>query len=51
VLARHPDPPAAVQRLAEQGVIVDSRGDYVRFSPHFYNTLEDNARAVEALSR
>ena len=51
VLARHPDPPDAVRRLAENGVIVDFRGDCVRFSPHFYNTVEDNARAVEALSR
>lgn len=51
VLARNSDPHEAVRRLAERGVIVDSRGDCVRFSPHFYNTIEDNQRAVEALSR
>lgn len=49
VLARHPDPPAAVRGLAERDVIVDHRGLFVRFSPHFYNTVEDNERAVRAL--
>ena len=49
VLARHPDAAAAVGWLAERDVIVDFRGSYIRFSPHFYNTLEDNERAVAAL--
>lgn len=49
VLARSPDPEGAVRRLARRGVIADHRAGCVRFSPHFYNTLEDNARAVSAL--
>ncbi len=50
VLIEHPDAGGAVASLAERGVIVDRRGSLVRFSPHFYNTREDNERAVEALA-
>ena len=50
VLARHPDPPAAVQWLANRGVVADYRAGCIRFSPHFYNNLEDNERAVAALT-
>lgn len=49
VLIEHPDAPGAVECLAERDVIVDARGPLLRFSPHFYNTVEDNRRAVEAL--
>lgn len=49
VLARHADAAAAVRWLAERDVIVDHRADCLRFSPHFYNTVEDNERAVAAL--
>lgn len=49
VLAHHPDAEGAVRRLAERDVIADHRAGCVRFSPHFYNTVEDNERAVEAL--
>jgi kynureninase len=45
------DAAAAVRSLADAGVIVDRRGSAVRVSPHFYNTPEDNARAVAALAR
>jgi len=45
------DPGAAVAKLAQQDIIVDSRPGRVRLSPYFYNTEEDNARAVEALAR
>jgi kynureninase len=38
-----------VERLALRGIIVDSRGPWVRISPHFYNTLSENQRVVEAL--
>jgi kynureninase len=31
------------------GIIVDSRGEWVRISPHFYNTVAENERVVEAL--
>ena len=43
-------PAAAVRHLGARDVIVDHRGPLVRFSPHFYNTLEDNERAVAALA-
>lgn len=49
VLARHADAERAVARLAARGVIADHRDGCVRFSPHFYNTPEDNERAVAAL--
>jgi selenocysteine lyase/cysteine desulfurase len=50
VLARHPEPEAAVEHLAGDGIVADARPGVVRFSPHFYNTVEDNARAVESLA-
>ncbi|WP_419167865.1 aminotransferase class V-fold PLP-dependent enzyme [Candidatus Palauibacter sp.] len=50
VLVEHEDAPGAVHHLAERHIIVDHRGPLVRFSPHFYNTIEDNERAVAALA-
>lgn len=50
VCVQHPEPERAVERLAERGVVVDARPGRVRISPHFYNTVDDNARAVEALA-
>ena len=38
-----------VDALAERGIIVDKRGSYVRISPHFYNTQEENGIVVEAI--
>jgi selenocysteine lyase/cysteine desulfurase len=49
VLVHHPRPAAAVEHLARAGIIVDHRPGLVRFSPHFYNTIEDNMRAVQRL--
>ena len=49
VMVRSDDAAAAVRRLGERGIIVDRRGDFVRISPHFYNTVEENERAVEGL--
>ncbi|HYJ78452.1 MAG TPA: aminotransferase class V-fold PLP-dependent enzyme [Longimicrobiaceae bacterium] len=49
VMAKHADAPAAVRRLAERGIIVDHRAGYVRISPHFYNTPEENETLVAAL--
>lgn len=43
------DSAASVAALAEKGIVVDKRGTYVRVSPHFYNTVEENARFVAAL--
>jgi selenocysteine lyase/cysteine desulfurase len=31
-------------------VIADHRPGAIRFSPHFYNTTEDNERAMEVLA-
>jgi selenocysteine lyase/cysteine desulfurase len=50
ILVRHPDAPGAVAALARQGIIVDHRAGYVRISPHFYNTVDENAAAVAALA-
>lgn len=49
VMVRMPDAARAVEHLAQRGIIVDRRGDYVRVSPHFYNTAEENGLVVEAL--
>jgi selenocysteine lyase/cysteine desulfurase len=44
------DPAAEVKRLAQAGIIADARPGHVRLSPFFYNLVEDNAAAIEALS-
>jgi selenocysteine lyase/cysteine desulfurase len=49
ILVRHDDAPGAVHRLAQQNIIVDYRAGYVRVSPHFYNTPDENRLFVEAL--
>lgn len=49
VPVRHPRPEEAAERLAARGIVADARPGLVRLSPHFYNTVEDGARAVEAL--
>lgn len=51
VMIPHDEPVAAVQRLADAGIIVDSRPGYVRVSPHFYNTLDEIDEFVEVLTR
>ncbi len=51
VMVSAEDSRATVDRLALRGIIVDSRGPYVRVSPHFYNTLEENVRLIESLRR
>lgn len=49
VMLRVANARAAVAGLSDRGIVVDRRGDYVRVSPHFYNTADEGARAVEAL--
>jgi kynureninase len=49
VLVRHDDAAGAVHRLAKRGIIVDYRAGYIRVSPHFYNTVDENRLFVEAL--
>lgn len=50
VMIPHDDPAGAVQRLADQDIIVDSRPGYVRVSPHFYNTHDEIDRFVQVLA-
>ena len=45
------DPMAAVKQLAADGFIVDKRPGIVRLSPAFYNTEEEVAQVVHALTR
>ena len=40
-----------VDFLKEQGVIVSPRGDFVRFSPHLYNSSDDIDHSLEILDR
>jgi len=49
VMVRVDDSAATVQGLAERGIVVDKRGEFVRVSPHFYNTPQENALFVRAL--
>ena len=49
ILVRHPDAASAVTRLAERNVVVDHRAGYVRVSPHFYNTPDENRHFAQLL--
>jgi selenocysteine lyase/cysteine desulfurase len=51
VTATHPDhnPEDLVRRLAAQDIIVAARAERLRVSPHFYNTVEEVERFLEAL--
>ena len=40
-----------VKFLKDHGVIVSPRADFVRFSPHLYNSTDDIDRALEILDR
>lgn len=46
----HPDPHAAVSRLADASIVADARPGHVRLSPYFYNVRDDNAAAIDVLS-
>jgi len=50
---RHPRmvPAEVQQRLRDAGVVISLRADFLRASPHFYNTDEDINRLLEALPR
>ena len=49
VMIEHPDPAKAVRRLTAADVICDYRPGAVRLSPHFYNTTDDNQKAIDLL--
>jgi cysteine desulfurase / selenocysteine lyase len=46
---RVPDPAALNAALAARGIITVPREGAVRFAPHFYNTMDEMERVVEAL--
>ncbi|HET7275730.1 MAG TPA: aminotransferase class V-fold PLP-dependent enzyme [Longimicrobiaceae bacterium] len=50
VMVHEPRSGEVVRSLAERDIIIDSRGDFVRISPHFYNTAEENTEVVEAMA-
>lgn len=50
VMIETPRAKECVAQLAQQGIVVDSRGEYVRVSPHFYNTPAEGDAFLEALS-
>ena len=43
------DPALAVEELSKRDIVVDHRPGAVRFSPYFYNTIDDVETAVVAL--
>ena len=43
------DPALAAEELGKRDIIVDYRPGAVRFSPYFYNSLDDIESAVLAL--
>ncbi len=49
VMVRVADSAASVAALGQHGIIVDKRGEFVRVSPHFYNTVAENEAVVDAL--
>ncbi|HSO92860.1 MAG TPA: aminotransferase class V-fold PLP-dependent enzyme, partial [Candidatus Dormibacteraeota bacterium] len=48
---RHPRivPAEVQQRLRDAGVVISLRADFLRASPHFYNSDEDINRLLDAL--
>ena len=40
----------AERRLRSHGVIASARGNVIRLAPHFYSTLEDVDRSLDALA-
>lgn len=50
--ARLPEnaPPEIPRRLAEDDIYISQRGDWLRISPHIYNTPEDMDRCLEAIT-
>jgi kynureninase len=49
VLVHDPRAAETVAALGRRGIIVDRRADYVRVSPHFYNTADENAALIQTL--
>ena len=45
------DSAGEVQRLAQAGIVTDSRPGHIRISPYFYNVMDDHRAAIERLTR
>jgi kynureninase len=50
VMLELPRPEEIVDALLERNIIVDHRPGLVRLSPYFYNTIEENALIIDAIS-
>ncbi len=50
VVLELPDAPAIVRELLTRNIIVDHRPGLVRISPYFYNTIEENAIVIDAIT-
>ena len=50
VMLHADDPAGTVRALRAQNILVDYRPGFVRISPYFYNTIDDNAAIVAALT-
>jgi selenocysteine lyase/cysteine desulfurase len=48
-MLRAGDPAPIVRALRERNIIVDYRPAFVRISPYFYNTEQENATIAAAL--
>lgn len=51
VMIPHPEPHAAVEKMAGDGITVDARPGHVRISSFFYNNRADHVAAIESLSQ
>lgn len=45
------DPAAAVRRLADAGIVADTRPGHIRVSPYFYNLPDDHLALLERFTR
>jgi kynureninase len=51
VMLPRANPAGDVRRLAEAGIVTDTRPGHVRVSPYFYNVPDDHRAAIERLTR
>lgn len=51
VAFRVPDSHAVEEALRARGILASARGPAIRLAPHYYNSLDDIGRALDALTR
>lgn len=51
VTVEHPDPEGLLEALRREGVVAAVRNRCVRFSPTYYNTTDETARALDVVGR